>query len=414
MDVVGIALVAPGPAADGPVSDRDARGPDTVFERLFAQGAELPAVSPKVASADAPVPPQNDLPPEGEELLPDLQFAALISGSLTPSDKMSMMARPVPDGQQAAATKSSPSIGLSPAVPFAAGRDPAIATVPDLPGAVPPAVDLVPVPEAESRLSPVPSLPTPSATAGPVQALVATAAAVSMPEKETRYQPLAAAADPTSRVVADAFLQMDTNAGAPQDQPAERSSTQPSHDDPRPALKAAAADTRVADTVVAIMAHPDDSPSVRDPVAVAKDISTARNVAHQIAAEVAPTGSGKTEILLDPAELGRVRLSLQAADHTISIHIHADRTETAELMRRHIDQLIHEFRAIGYQDVRFSFAEQSGQQANHWHGGPSPGDPGPGQGRPDGAVFGSDGQPPPDPERRIPGRPLAGQLDIRL
>jgi flagellar hook-length control protein FliK len=84
----------------------------------------------------------------------------------------------------------------------------------------------------------------------------------------------------------------------------------------------------------------------------------ARHVAHQLAQALATNGPGQSDILLDPEELGRVRMSLQAGDATISMVIQADRPETADLMRRHLDQLALDFKAMGYQDISFSFAGQ--------------------------------------------------------
>ena len=37
----------------------------------------------------------------------------------------------------------------------------------------------------------------------------------------------------------------------------------------------------------------------------------------------------------------------------------AERPETLDLMRRHIDQLIQEFHALGFGDVRFSFSQNN-------------------------------------------------------
>jgi len=74
-----------------------------------------------------------------------------------------------------------------------------------------------------------------------------------------------------------------------------------------------------------------------------------------------------TEILLNPKELGRVQLSLQAADLTITVAIMVERPETADLMRRHIDSLSQEFRALGYQEVNISIGQR---QSGAGQGGP--------------------------------------------
>jgi flagellar hook-length control protein FliK len=62
------------------------------------------------------------------------------------------------------------------------------------------------------------------------------------------------------------------------------------------------------------------------------------------------------EIMLKPQELGAVRLTVQQADTGIMVNLTAERPETLDLMRRHIDQLGQDFQAIGYTNIAFSFA----------------------------------------------------------
>ena len=95
----------------------------------------------------------------------------------------------------------------------------------------------------------------------------------------------------------------------------------------------------------------------------------ALHVASQLAQAAVQTTSGTTDITLNPKELGHVKLSLQAVDGTMYVAIAAERPETAELMRRHIDSLAQEFRGLGYQDVSFSFAGRQGGNGS----GPDPG-----------------------------------------
>ena len=91
-------------------------------------------------------------------------------------------------------------------------------------------------------------------------------------------------------------------------------------------------------------------------------IETARHVAGQISVAVSGPGGRATEISLSPEELGRVRLHMTAVDQTITLHVIADRPETTDLLRRHIDVLAQEFRALGYEDIAFSFGD--GTSAN--------------------------------------------------
>ena len=139
--------------------------------------------------------------------------------------------------------------------------------------------------------------------------------------------------------------------------------------------------------------------------------ATAAHIASQLAQAVGQTVGGSTDITLNPKELGHVKLTLQAVDGTIFVAITAERPETAELMRRHIDSLAQEFRGLGYQDVSFSFAGR--------HGGNGPG-PHPGYRQ------GPDSQPVPQSDtdlntpadRYIPRRAAAQTgntgLDLRL
>jgi hypothetical protein len=61
------------------------------------------------------------------------------------------------------------------------------------------------------------------------------------------------------------------------------------------------------------------------------------------------------QVLLNPAELGHVRITLNAGDGTISVTVMTERPETLDLMRRHIDTLAQEFQRIGYRAAEFSF-----------------------------------------------------------
>ncbi len=87
---------------------------------------------------------------------------------------------------------------------------------------------------------------------------------------------------------------------------------------------------------------------------------TARQVAAQIAIAVNTTPNKTTEIALNPEELGRVRLSLSAADGAIVLNVLAERPETQDLLRRNIDLLAQEFRQLGYTSISFSFGDQNG------------------------------------------------------
>lgn len=83
---------------------------------------------------------------------------------------------------------------------------------------------------------------------------------------------------------------------------------------------------------------------------------TARQIANQMASAIAAsTEAGTVDIRLDPEELGSVQMSLKIRDGSLTMAIVADRPETLDLLKRHIEQLSAEFRAMGYGDVTFSF-----------------------------------------------------------
>ncbi|MGR3662201.1 MAG: flagellar hook-length control protein FliK [Paracoccaceae bacterium] len=66
--------------------------------------------------------------------------------------------------------------------------------------------------------------------------------------------------------------------------------------------------------------------------------------------------SHPVEIALNPEELGRVRIALSHLDSGLTVVITAERPETLDLMRRHIDQLEAEFRQLGYENIGFEFS----------------------------------------------------------
>ena len=86
---------------------------------------------------------------------------------------------------------------------------------------------------------------------------------------------------------------------------------------------------------------------------------TARQVAHQLSAAITHHSGRITEIALNPEELGRVRLAMTSVDSAITLSVSAERPETVDLLRRHIDVLAQEFRDLGYNDISFSFGDDA-------------------------------------------------------
>jgi flagellar hook-length control protein FliK len=89
-----------------------------------------------------------------------------------------------------------------------------------------------------------------------------------------------------------------------------------------------------------------------------------RQIAPQLAVVLKSQADGTTEIRLDPKELGRVTINLVTTDGVIAMAVQAERPETADMMRRHIELLAQEFRDMGYDNLSFSFGSQS-EQAEH-------------------------------------------------
>ncbi len=97
-------------------------------------------------------------------------------------------------------------------------------------------------------------------------------------------------------------------------------------------------------------------------------------VARQMAEVLQKMPDKPVELLLSPRELGKVRMSIAASENAITVTVLAERPETLDLMKRHIDQLAREFEALGYESINFAFSEgqqqadredddQNGQQA---------------------------------------------------
>jgi flagellar hook-length control protein FliK len=82
-----------------------------------------------------------------------------------------------------------------------------------------------------------------------------------------------------------------------------------------------------------------------------------RHIAAQLADLARKMPNGPVELSLNPEELGRVRMTLHATEHSMTVTLAVERNETADLLRRNLDTLVQDFRAMGYRDVSFSFAE---------------------------------------------------------
>lgn len=99
-----------------------------------------------------------------------------------------------------------------------------------------------------------------------------------------------------------------------------------------------------------------DLPQARlDPVTARTDVP--RHMAQQIAEVARMMPDRPVELTLSPEELGRLRMTFTVEGNTLSVALSAERPETMDLMRRHIDALAQELREIGYDDVSFDFTQ---------------------------------------------------------
>jgi flagellar hook-length control protein FliK len=107
-------------------------------------------------------------------------------------------------------------------------------------------------------------------------------------------------------------------------------------------------------------------PSAHSPMPAIDRPETPRAIAVQVAEAFKTSDGDSISIRLDPEELGAVRMKLNHNDTQIIVSISAERPETLDLMRRHVDQLAQEMRGLGYASLRFDF-----QQQNQRNGQPS-------------------------------------------
>lgn len=124
-------------------------------------------------------------------------------------------------------------------------------------------------------------------------------------------------------------------------------------------------------------------------------------VATQIAEGAKLLREGQVEITLYPEELGRVRLTMTPSEAGMAVSLIAERPETLDLMRRHIDLLAEELSQQGFESLSFDFSGSGDTASGHNE-----------------TVFSAltdlAEQPDPDPVMPVPLRMAATGLDLRL
>ncbi len=86
---------------------------------------------------------------------------------------------------------------------------------------------------------------------------------------------------------------------------------------------------------------------------------TPRHVAQQLAEAVATNGKRNIDVSLNPRELGHVNMRVSTSETGVMVVIQAERQETEDLMRRHIQDLAREFKEMGFSDISFQFGSDT-------------------------------------------------------
>ncbi|MEC9196173.1 MAG: flagellar hook-length control protein FliK [Pseudomonadota bacterium] len=154
-------------------------------------------------------------------------------------------------------------------------------------------------------------------------------------------------------------------------------------------------EVRVADPVL-----------MRVPEAAAEQKLFISEVADHLGARVVQHPEGVVELELEPADLGRLKMTFQKEDGMTTVVVEVDKRETLDLMRRHAEQFVADLKSDTQGDVRLKF-EMSGQAQNQ----------GRGQGQPyarphENAASLDENQQDPAPSRRI--LSSGSRTDIRV
>lgn len=86
------------------------------------------------------------------------------------------------------------------------------------------------------------------------------------------------------------------------------------------------------------------------------------DLGRQLAASLTDLSGRSVEVTLAPEELGRVTMTIASGDGGLTLTLFAERPETLDLMRRHIDQLAQEFRDLGFGTLNFAFSHNGKAQ----------------------------------------------------
>lgn len=110
---------------------------------------------------------------------------------------------------------------------------------------------------------------------------------------------------------------------------------------------------------------------MRVPEAPAEQKLFISEVADHLGARVVQHPEGVVELELEPADLGRLKMTFQKEDGMTTVVVEVDKRETLDLMRRHAEQFVADLKADTQGDVRLKF-EMSGQTQNQGRGQEQP------------------------------------------
>lgn len=94
-------------------------------------------------------------------------------------------------------------------------------------------------------------------------------------------------------------------------------------------------------------------------------------VADHLGARVVQHPEGVVELELEPADLGRLKMTFQKEDGMTTVVVEVDKRETLDLMRRHAEQFVADLKSDTQGDVRLKF-EMAGQGQNQGRGPDQP------------------------------------------
>lgn len=94
-----------------------------------------------------------------------------------------------------------------------------------------------------------------------------------------------------------------------------------------------------------------------------------REVSHQLIEAVRGASAGSFEVQLNPRELGSVNIRIVPSESSVFVTLSAERPETSDLLRRHVDLLVQEFKAAGYgNETSLAFSGKGAGNSGAWDG----------------------------------------------